>query len=160
MNKNVRVLGRKHSKPINIPASGTIPRVDFGNCLIHYKTGNNWENYIGWGKVLKVYKCDDFDVAYVDFGAGSQKATRVFFHSLMSRKQVYTLMTGQFAMFGLVKRKGARDNTYLDIWCMGIYVPKIVDIRKSELEEDEFETMAHEDYEEGKTFLDFFKKND
>lgn len=160
MNKNVRVLGRKHSKPINIPASGTIPRVDFGNCVIEYKVGNRWKQSIGWGKVLKVYKNDDFDVAYIDFGAGSQKATRVFFHSLMSRKQVYTLVTGQFAMFGLIKRKGTKDNFYLALWCMGIYVPRIVDIRKSEIEEDEFEEMTHEDYEDGKTFLDFFTKNE
>ena len=161
----IRLLGKKNAKPIRVPHNNAVPRVIFNNNVIELKnTGDKgWRTYFGFGKVVKICKSDDFDLVFVDFGGGQENHLKLFFHTLNSRKQLYTLKVGQYAQFGMIRdSKDAAQNIekYVVLWAMGIYVPKMVDIRNSELTQEEITEMTEEDYGMGKTFLDMFKKND
>lgn len=165
LNQHQRVLGTKNPKPVRIPTSEAIPRMVYGESIIEMKRTRKWVSYFAYGKVIALFKNDDFDLAYVDFGKGENNCTKIYFHTLSSRKQLNTLKIGQYAMFGLLRNfNDAKNNVslFLVIWAMGIYVPKMVDIRNSALTEEELEVgeMSNEDYDVGYNFLDQFKKND
>lgn len=163
MSKAITILGKKNPKIVSVPNSDVIPRVDRGNSLIELRRKSGWIHYFGYGIVHKIYKGDRFDVAYINFGRGYESNVRVYFHDLNARKQLYTLKTGQYAMFGLMKHKdmvSKYPNDYMVEWAMGIYVPKMVDIRNTELEEKEIESMKETELKDGQTFLDLFIKNE
>lgn len=158
-----RVLGTKNPKPVRIPNSDAIPRLNYGENIIEMKRTKTWVSYFGYGIVRKIFKNDDFDLAYIDFGRGENYCSRVYFKTLNSRKQMTTLKVGQYGMFSLLRKySAAKDNinVYVVAWAMGVYVPKIVDIRNSELTQEELEEMSNEDYSVGVNILDQFKKND
>lgn len=157
---NIRLLGKVRAKPISIPTNKAIPRVDFGNCILEMRSSKNWKKYFAYGLVLKICKGDDFDLIIVDFGRGGDNACKVYCRALNTRKQVYSLKVGQYAMFGLIRKTSDAYNKldrYLAEWCMGIYVPKIVDIRNSELNTEELE---NEEITVGASFLDNFFKTE
>lgn len=161
--QGIRVLGSKNPKAIRVPHNNAVPRMIFGNTVIEIRTNTGWRTYFGFGRVVKICKSDDFDLVFVDFGGGKDKNFRLYFSSVNSRKQVYTLKVGQYAQFGMMRRTEdakKNNNLFIVLWAMGIYVPKMVDIRNTELTEDEITTMTDEDYGDGKTFLDMFEKND
>lgn len=161
--ESTRVLGKKNHKPVRVPTNNAVPRIDFGNAIIEIKVGSRWRTYFGIGKVLRVKKSDDFDLVVVDFGRGSERPCKIYINSLNARKQVYTLKVGQYAQFGMIRTTDyalQKNDLYIAQWCMGIYVPKIVDIRNSELTSEEIEEMNNDDLSEGMTFLDLFEKND
>lgn len=166
MSKPIRILGKKKARPIHVPNNDLVPRLTCGNTLMQLNNRGNWLYYFGYGLVVKIYKNDGFDIAYVNFGGGYKDIKNNFvlvFNNLNARKQLYTLKVGQYAQFGLARQiQGAIKfpNYYLVEWAMGIYVPKMVDIRNTELTENEIETMGDSDIESGKTFLDLFTKNE
>lgn len=160
---DARLLGRKNPKPVAIPNNNFIPRLTFLETMIEVKKSKTWTTYFAFGKVVKICKSNDFDLVYVDFGLGKDNCGMVYFRLLNSRKQIYTLKVGQYAQFGMVQpteEAKKRKRFYIAIWCMGIYVPKSVDIRNTELTEEEINELSEEEYGEGLTFLDQFQKND
>lgn len=166
MSKPIRILGKKKARPIHVPSNNLVPRLTYDNTLMQLNNRGSWLYYFGYGLVVKIYKGDKFDAAYVNFGGGYKDIKNNFvlvFNNLNARKQLYTLKVGQYAQFGLARHiQGAIKfpNYYLVEWAMGIYVPKMVDIRNTELTENEIETMVDSDIESGKTFLDLFTKNE
>ena len=161
-----RTLGKKNPKPILVPSNNCVPRTIAGNTIMEFKVKGKWHEYFAIGKVVKIYKNDRFDIAYINCGRGyadNKNNIIVYFLNLDSRKQVYTLKVGQHAMFQLYRTTDMsikQPNKYMVLWAMGIYVPKIVDIRNTELTENEIEIMKDEDIKEGMTFLDMFEKNE
>ena len=166
MSKPIRILGKKKARPVYVPSNNLVPRLTYDNTLMQLNNRGNWLYYFGYGLVVKIYKGDKFDIAYINFGGGYKDIKNNFvlvFNNLNARKQLYTLKVGQYAQFGLARHiQGAIKfpNYYLVEWAMGIYVPKMVDIRNTELTENEIETMVDSDIESGKTFLDLFTKNE
>ena len=166
MGKAIRVLGKKKGQPIYIPQSDILPTLDRGNSIMQVRYYSGWIHYFAIGVVVKIYKNDKFDVAYINCGLGgieNNNNIKIYFLQLNARKQVYTLKVGQFAMFGLFRHKDMQTkspNHYIVDWAMGIYVPKVVDIRNSELSENEIEEMTEDDLMEGQSFLDLFDKNE
>lgn len=161
--KAIRVLGNKNPKPIRVPHNNAVPRLIFGNTIMEMKNCGGWITYFAFGRVVKICKSDKFDLVFVDFGGNTEENYKVYFHTLQSRKQIYTLKVGQYAQFGMIRRSDCNEKTndlFIALWAMGIYVPKMVDIRNSELAQDEISEMSQEEYGEGVTFLDLFKKND
>lgn len=159
----VRVLGTKHKKKILIPNNNAIPRMAYMKTMLEIKKTKKWITYFAFGKVVKICKHDALDLVYVDFGLGPNKASQVFFYTVHARKQIYTLKVGQYAQFGLIQTYDfavRRSRIYIALWAMGIYVPKSVDIRNTDISEDEFKEMTEEEYSQGATFLDQFRKND
>lgn len=162
----VRVLGKKHPQKVYVPSNNNVPRIDSRNTIMEIRRNGKWIDYFVIGKVFKIYKNDKFDCAYINCGHGYddyKNNIKVYFTSLDSRKQVYTLKVGQYAMFQLYRPVSTAIKTpkaFLVLWAMGIYVPKIVDIRVSDLTENEIEDMKVEDVKEGMTFLDMFEKNE
>ena len=160
---DARLLGKKNPKPVAIPNNNYIPRLTFLETMLEIKKNRLWITYFAFGKVVKICKGDDFDLVYVDFGLGKDNCGRVYFHLLNSRKQIYTLKVGQYAQFGMIQpteEAKKKKRFYIAIWCMGIYVPKSVDIRNTELTEEEIDELSQEEYGEGLTFLDQFQKNE
>ena len=163
VNIDTRILGSKHPKQVKIPNSNQIPRLSYGRTLLEMKKTNRWVAYFGYGVVMSIAKCEDFDLVTVDFGTGVNSLCKVYFRTLNSRKQVYTLKVGQFALFGMIQNIQAalkEKKLYYALWCMGIYVPKAIDIKTNPLKEEEITELTEEEYGEGLTFLDTLKKND
>lgn len=156
-----RTLGKWSPKKIDVPSQQMMVRLVPHTNLMITKTTKDYYYFFGYGKVNKIYKNNAFDIVFVDFGNGN--GNKIYLVWEDARKQLSTLKVGQYAMFGLIKNRHYKDNGpvhYMAIWVMGIYVPKIVDIRNKELTEEEIEEMTTDEYNEGFNFLDNFKKND
>lgn len=96
-----------------------------------------YRQIVGWGKVRRVHKGNDFDIVEIDFMDHYWRDVIVYDNH--ARRQINTLKQGQMCMMtGIMKfvrtEKGGKVTRIFATMLQGQYVPKMIDIKKNPLE--------------------------
>lgn len=107
-----------------------------------YEKYPNCKQVFGFGWVEKIEKGDKFDIVKINFGRTSPRTIVVI--SNRARRQIYTLKRGQYCIYlghyRVLKskyREGEYDYLFYANALQGLYVPKAVDIRNYDGEDEE-----------------------
>lgn len=140
-------LGNKQIEEYVVPGVQTIVRCFRSETLFIFGIDSKNTKYrwcLGVGRVCKIIKGDSFDLVYINFGRKYAKEIIVQYNH--ARRQLLTLKIGQLATFyGKFKiyknEQGETRSIYYAIGLQAWYVPKAMDIKKMQLEQNENEPL-------------------
>lgn len=153
-------LGDKKMEEYVVPDIRNLVRCFRSETLFIFGIDSEHTDYrwcLGVGKVIKIKKGENFDLLYLNFGR--KYAREIIVQYNHARRQLLTLKRGQYATFYgkfrfYLDDSGKSKTTFYAYGLQAWYVPRMLDIKQMNLDEEQYDDIDQEQENETQKMID------